>query len=122
MSAYRQWRLPSEIGILNSGSLQAQLNRYQIMCNQVNTVAKIGKDLVILTGNNINSLEDNSFSSIYRNVDIKGLKDNMIIQNSLVIHNNKPTFKRQGLTHVSIILCQIALLKSLMSILLMGKV
>ena len=28
MSAYRQWRLPSEIGILNSGSLQAQINKY----------------------------------------------------------------------------------------------
>ena len=42
-------------------------------------------------------LEDNSFSSIYRNEEIKAIKDDMIIQNSLIVHNKKLTFMRQGL-------------------------
>ena len=96
MSAYCQWSLPANLGIVRSNSTAAQIERYRIMCGQVDRVYKEGKDIVIMTDDNINSLEDNSFSSIYQNLDIKSIRDNMIIQNSLVVYNNKPTFRRQG--------------------------
>ena len=53
--------------------------------------------MIILTDNNINSLEDNTNTNIYRNIELKNLKDNMIIENSLTVHNHEPTFFRKNI-------------------------
>ena len=47
----------------------------------------------------------------YKNIHLKNLKDDMIIKNSLIEHNKKPTFLDQELYLVSITLFQIAQLK-----------
>ena len=41
-------------------------------------------------------MEDISITSTYRNSELKNLKDEMIIQNSLVSPNKDPTFFRNG--------------------------
>ena len=92
MSAYRQWSRPSSLGILNSNSKGSQNYRYSVMCNQVSKVSKTGKDIIILTDDNLNTLEDNSKTNQYKNLDLKLLRDNMIIDNRLVTHNDQPTF------------------------------
>ena len=96
MSAYHQWSLLSNLGIIDSSSPKVQTDIYKLMCSQVYIVAKTGKNIVILTDDNVNSLEDNSLSSMYRNSKIKNIRDNMIIKNSLIVYNNKPIFRRQG--------------------------
>ena len=40
MSAYRQWSLPAQVGVINSNSTKSQLYRYNLMCNQVREVSK----------------------------------------------------------------------------------
>ena len=62
------------------------------MCNQVSKVSKKGKDIVILTDDNINTMEDKSASHLYKNYDLKQIRDNMIIDNRLTTHNDRPTF------------------------------
>ena len=56
---------------------------------------KEGHNVMILTDNNINSLEDNTNTNMYRNIELKNLKDNMIIEHSLTVHNHEPTFFRK---------------------------
>ena len=68
------------------------------MCNQVSEVSKKGKDIIILTDDNINTLEDKSASQLYKNYDLKQIRDNMIIDNRLTTHNDRPTFFRPGMT------------------------
>ena len=45
-------------------------------------------------------MEDYSNSSMYRNFELKSMKDNLIIENSLTVHNTDPTF-----FHKNIISC-----------------
>ena len=97
LSAYRQWSLPSSMGILNSNSKNSQIYRYNILCNQVSKVSKCGKDIVIMTDDNINTLEDKCNSNLYKNYELKQIRDNMIIDNRLTTHNDSPTFFRPGI-------------------------
>ena len=78
--------------ILNSNSKGSQNYRYGLMCNQVNRVSKTGRDIIILTDDNINTLEENSATNLYKNADLKLLRDNILIDNRLVTHNDQPTF------------------------------
>ena len=91
-SYYRQWQLPNNLGINNSNSNGSQIDRYTIFSKQVNLASKEGHNLVILTGDNIKSIEDNSNSSYYRNMELKSIKDNLINKDSLTIHNKDLTF------------------------------
>ena len=50
-----------------------------------------------MTDDNINSLEDNSLTNFYKNLQLKHLKDEMMIKNSLIEHNHKPTFFRPSI-------------------------
>ena len=52
--------------------------------------------MIILTDENINSFEDKSSIGNCKNIQLKEIRDNNIIQNSLTYHNNKPTFCRKG--------------------------
>ena len=58
---------------------------------------KEGHDVIILTDDNINSLEDNTNTNMYHNIELKNLKDDMIIEHSLTIHNHEPTFFRKNI-------------------------
>ena len=50
-----------------------------------------------MTDDNVNSLEDNPLTNFYKNLQLKHLKDEMMIKNSLIEHNHKPTFFRPGI-------------------------
>ena len=97
MAAYRQSSIPSYLGLLNSNTTQSQISRYTTLCNQVEKVNKLIKDIMIMTDDNINSLEDNSLTNFYKNIQLKHLKDEMMINNSLIEINNKPTFFRPSI-------------------------
>ena len=51
---------------------------------------------MILTDENINSLDDNYNTAYYRNIDLKTIRDNNIINFNLIYHNNLPTFIRKA--------------------------
>ena len=93
-------QLPSNLNIQNSNTKHSQISRYNIFTNQVKKVMKEGHDVIILTDDNINSLEDNTNTNIYRNIELKNLKDNMIIENSLTVHNQDPTFFRNNINGI----------------------
>ena len=42
--------------------------------------------IMIVTDDNINSLQDNSNSNKYKNIEIENIKDNLLIDNSLHLH------------------------------------
>merc|ERR1712240_272533 len=94
-SFYRQWSLPQELKINNSNSPASQKDRYSIFTNQISRASKEGRDIVILTDENIDSLQDKSSTGYCKNIQLKTLCDNSIIENSLTYHNNKATFCRK---------------------------
>ena len=49
-----------------------------------------------MTDENIDCLQDKNKSGFFKNIQLKNIRDNSIIQNSLTYHNNKPTFIRKG--------------------------
>ena len=51
-----------------------------------------GKEVIIMTDGNINSIDNFSKSSAFFNSDLKNLRDNMLIDCNMTIHNDKPTF------------------------------
>ena len=51
---------------------------------------------MVCMDDNIDTLSDNSFTNIYKNKHLKDIFDNLIIDNTLTILNNKPTFFRRG--------------------------
>ena len=81
-SYYRQWSLPQELNIENSNSLKSQRDRYLIFTQQVSKASKEGKDLIILTDENINSLDDKSSIGNCKNIQLKEIRDKNIIDNS----------------------------------------
>ena len=95
-SYYSQWSLPQELNIKNSNSPKSQRDRYLTFTQQVSKANKEGKDLIILTDENINSLDDKSSIGNCKNIQLKEIRDNNIIENSLTYHNKKPTFSQRG--------------------------
>ena len=95
-SYYRQWSLPKVLNFNQSNSTQNQLNRYQTFTNQVSKASKEKRDIMILTDENIDSLQDKSKSGYCNNIHLKNIRDQSIIENSLTYHNNKATFCRRG--------------------------
>ena len=55
-----------------------------------------GKDIIILTVETINSLDDNCNTAYCRNIELKTIRDNNIINYNLIYHNNQPTFIRKA--------------------------
>ena len=55
-SYYRQWSLPKELELDGTNSQNSQRDRFLIFTNQISKASKEGKDLVILTDDNIDSL------------------------------------------------------------------
>ena len=96
-SYYRQWSLPKVLNFNQSNSTQNQLNRYQTFTNQVSKASKEKRDIMILTDENIDSLQDKSKSGYCNNIHLKNIRDQSIIENSLTYHNNKATFNRRGI-------------------------
>ena len=70
---------------------------YQIFSNQIQKVHNEGKEFIILTDENLNSLDDVGNSSYCRNIELKNIRDYNIINYDLTYHNNQPTFYRKGI-------------------------
>ena len=51
-----------------------------------------------MTEDNLNSQDTNSISNSFILNDIKTLTDDMLIENNMIIQNDKPTFHRPGIT------------------------
>ena len=51
---------------------------------------------MILTDENIDSMQDKSSTGGSKNIQLKTIRDRNIIDNSLTYHNNKATFCRKG--------------------------
>ena len=66
----------------------------------VKTVINKGKEVIIMTDDNINSIDNFSNSNAFFNSDLKNLRDNMLIDCNMTIHNDKPTILDLGLYHV----------------------
>ena len=49
-----------------------------------------------MTDENIDNLQDKNRSGFCKNIQLKNIRDQSIIENSLTYHNNKPTFCRRG--------------------------
>ena len=90
-SHYRQWMLPSELNINQSGTKEAQYKRYCAFDNQVKKEYKNGRKIIILADSNINILESNK-TSYLQNIETKKIFQDMTINNTFTIYNNLPTF------------------------------
>ena len=47
-----------------------------------------------MSDNNLDSMDDYSASSNLRNFELKNQRDNLLIENSMAIHNKEPTIFR----------------------------
>ena len=72
------------------------INRFSKITQQISKACIGGKRVVVCMDDNIDTLGDNSFTNCYKNIYLKKMFDESIIENSLTIHNNKPTFHRRG--------------------------
>ena len=93
---YRQWSLPASIGMHSSNSKVQQIARYKMFTNKVSLASNQGKNIVIMTDDNINSIDTNSMTNQLNNNDLKTIRDDMLINNDMIIHNDQPTFFRQN--------------------------
>ena len=74
---------PAQCNIPNSGSNPQQKERYQIFSNQIQKVHNEGKEFIILTDENLNSLDYIGNSSYCRNIELKNIRDYDIINYDL---------------------------------------
>ena len=79
---YRQWRLPHQSGVDNSGSTTSQLLRFKRFLNQVSNARKICNDVVILGDINIDIHDKNDTMAKY------GMKELLEVYKSYMINNN----------------------------------
>ena len=82
------------LNIPNSNLKNSQLNRCNILTNQVAKANTEKSKIIILTDDNVNSIDDFSMTNYYSNIELKNLRDNLIINNSLITQNTEPTFFR----------------------------
>ena len=57
-SYYRQWSLPKELNVEFWNTIQNQIERYKVFTNQISKATKEGRDIIILTDENIDNLQD----------------------------------------------------------------
>ena len=89
---YRQWSLPKDINIIYN-----QTDRQKDTTNICTNILKNTSNEFILIGDdNIDTLSDNNAYRNFNNHEIKEIRHNFMIDNSLVSHHNKPTFYRKG--------------------------
>ena len=91
-SAYRQWQLPKLLGFTNTFNPKQQLLRYKSMIDCWSLALAENKDTVVLTDDNLNTLQNSDHNSKYRLTKLQELRDQHLTQHGLTIHNNKPTF------------------------------
>ena len=99
-SYYRQWSIPSILNINNSNSVSNQVSRYKIFSNQISLANKESRDIIILTDENIDSLDEHSTTKHLKNNELKSIRDNNIIEYSLTYHNKLPIFSAKVHNHV----------------------
>ena len=73
-SYYRQWSLPKELKRGDSNNIKSQMDRYKLFINQITKASKEGKDLVVLTDENIDGLQDKSSTSYSKNIQLKAMR------------------------------------------------
>ena len=95
-SFYRQWSIPSVLSFVNSSSVSSQVDRYQTFSSQIDKACKESRDLIILTDENIDLLDEGSNTKYLCNIELKTFKESNIIEYSLVYHNKLPTFSAKG--------------------------
>ena len=89
---YRQWSLPKDININYN-----QTDRYKDATDICTNILKNTSNEFILIGDdNIDTLSDNNAYKNLNNNEIKEIRHNFMIENSLVSHHNKATFFRKG--------------------------
>jgi len=91
-SFYRQWSIPSALNIVNSSSVSSQVDRYKTFTSQMDKASKESRDIIIMTDENIDSLDEDSNSKYLCNIEPKTIKENNIIECSLVYHTKLSTF------------------------------
>ena len=95
-SYFRQWQLPSNLEHNNSNTKCSQINRYKTFVNQISRASNDKSNIIIMSDDNLNTLDDHSLSSNSRNFELKNIRDNFLIENSMVIHNKESTFFRNN--------------------------
>ena len=95
-SYYRQWSLPKELKMGDSNSIKSQIYRYNLFISQISKATKEGRDLVILTDENIDSLQEKCSTGYSKNIQLKSIREQSMIDNSLTYHNNRASFCRKG--------------------------
>ena len=93
VSWYRQWNLPKQVSV-SAGDFNCQVVRCSKFFEGCNKILEGNNDLVIIGDDNIDSYNDHNKYNNFRDHQLKGLRDNFIIQKNLTIHNDKPTFYR----------------------------
>ena len=89
---YRQWSLPKDININHN-----EKDRYKDVTEICTNILKNTSNEFILMGDdNIDILSDNITYKNFNNHEIKEIRHNFMMDNSLVSHHNKPTFYRKG--------------------------
>ena len=89
---YRQWSLPKDITINYN-----QTDRYKDATDICTNIIKSTSNEFILIGDdNIDTLSDTNNYNNFNNHEIKEIRHNFMIENSLISHHNKATFHRKG--------------------------
>ena len=81
---------------VSAGEYNCQVVRCSKFFEGCNKILEGNNDLVIIGDDNIDSYYDHNKYNNFRDHQLKDLRDNFIIQRNLTIHNDKPTFYRQG--------------------------
>ena len=96
MAGYRQWKLMNDCGIDNS-DINNQTYRYNKILQLTKQVMTDNKNVTIMMDDNIDTLNDYTTIDRCRNLKLKEMRDNFLIDNSLTCLNDQPTFFRRGM-------------------------
>ena len=89
---YRQWSLPKDINASYN-----QIDRYKDAIDIcTNIIKNTPNEFIMIGDNNIDTLSDNNAHNNFNNHEIKELRHNFMIENSLISHHKRATFTEKG--------------------------
>ena len=89
---YRQWSLPKDI-ITNYNQVDRYKDATEICTNIIKNTSN---EFILIGDDNIDTLSDSNAYKNFNNHEIKEIRHNFMIENSLISHHNKATFYRKG--------------------------
>ena len=77
VALYRQWNLPR--GVCNDEN-KRHIFRYKNILGMLSKILELGRDVIIVGGDNIDTYKNDNLQNIYSNFELKKLRDEFLVE------------------------------------------